>query len=513
VEPNALIPPFARGSTAAAVGELLFERLAKLPDAAAPDDESAYRPLLASSWEWASDSLSLLVRLAAEAKWHDGKPVRAHDVSFTHSLYHDSTLVVARKLRAQLGGIDSVSILDSTTVVFWFGHREPALLHSALHVLLILPAHLLGTTTRTQLAASPLMQNPVGSGRYRFAEWRSGAYIELLADTINRRERAVFDAVRLEFAPGLAAARQRVRSGSADFLPAFAAEISDSVAYHEGVELLTWPGSAIAYIGFNFRERNDGSRAHNLLGSRPMRRALAMAINRAAFAPGPADSSGAVGRGVGSAIAMLSPALPVEPIPFDLGAAGRILDSLGWKSRDSAGVRVKAGRRLELGLLLPSSSFDRMRIALLAADDLRAAGVAVNIEAATVPGFHSRMQAGDFDLYFGEFELADGLLSGRNQPDSGAAPLSGLFSTTVFPNAAFKAAIDSARDRSSSPRRALQVQRAYRITTDEAAAIWMFTPRVLALAGPRIRIPRLSPRGWWANMDEWAVVPRPAAER
>jgi ABC-type dipeptide transport system, periplasmic component len=66
-----------------------------------------FRPVLAKSWTWSPDSLSIAFHLNPEARWHDGKKVTADDVAFTYTIYNDSLLGSSN--REQLTNVASVT--------------------------------------------------------------------------------------------------------------------------------------------------------------------------------------------------------------------------------------------------------------------------------------------------------------------------------------------------------------------------------------------------------------------
>lgn len=78
---DALLPVFTDG-VGRAVSDQMFLKLADVGLAANTVGDSGFVPRLAESWLFENDR-TLVFRLHADARWHDGTPVTAADVVFT----------------------------------------------------------------------------------------------------------------------------------------------------------------------------------------------------------------------------------------------------------------------------------------------------------------------------------------------------------------------------------------------------------------------------------------------
>src|SRR5574341_553964 len=116
-EPGVLLPPVTQTDVDQDVVSLVFSRLADLGPALNTVGDSGFVPQLAASWSW-DNPTTLRFRLNPQARWHDGQPVTAHDVTFTFDVYRDPQ--VNASARPLLEHIASVTAADSHTVVFRF---------------------------------------------------------------------------------------------------------------------------------------------------------------------------------------------------------------------------------------------------------------------------------------------------------------------------------------------------------------------------------------------------------
>jgi peptide/nickel transport system substrate-binding protein len=103
--------------------DIVFERLAEPGVELNSFGDGGFEPELAESWQWADDSLSIAFSIRPGSHFHDGHPVTARDVAFTFSVYTDPR--VDSSEGELLANIDSVTVRDSATAVFWFARRTP----------------------------------------------------------------------------------------------------------------------------------------------------------------------------------------------------------------------------------------------------------------------------------------------------------------------------------------------------------------------------------------------------
>lgn len=82
-------------------------------------DTLEWQGLLAESWTFSEDGMTLTFRLQPGLRFSDGEPLTAHDVAFTFRFVMDERIAAPRS-RAYLEKLESVEALDDLTVVFTF---------------------------------------------------------------------------------------------------------------------------------------------------------------------------------------------------------------------------------------------------------------------------------------------------------------------------------------------------------------------------------------------------------
>ncbi|HET7612386.1 MAG TPA: peptide ABC transporter substrate-binding protein, partial [Gemmatimonadaceae bacterium] len=374
-DPGSLFPPLIITSEAKQIGEQIYDYLADVGPELDVRDEKKFRPGLADRWTWMNDSLMLSFHINPAAKWHDGRDVTARDIAFTFAL--NKNPVMASRIESDIANIDSVTVTDSLTAVFWFHQRSPTQFLDAAAQMLILPAHQLENLRVDALRENP--PPPIGTGRFRLRKWDKGASVELVADTANFRGRARLDRVIWSVAPELQTAVARFLGGEADLFASLRPENLADVRRKRDLRVIVQPGMDYAFLRFNLRDPKSPQRPHPLFGERELRRAIGMSLDRASMVRNVFDTFALVPAGPNvRAFASTDPTL--RQLPFDSSRAARVLDSLGWRRAGSDGIRSKAGRDLSFNLIVPTTSLGRMRMAPLIQEQLRRMGVRVQIE-------------------------------------------------------------------------------------------------------------------------------------
>ena len=142
-------------------------------------------PGLALSWDY-KDPLTLVLHLREGVKFHDGTPFTAEDVVFTLKRYSDPEKQYP--VLAQVKGFyTDVTAVDDHTVEIKTD-RPMATLPLMLARLMILPKKVVEEKGDTAFA-----QSPVGTGPYKFVEWRKNEQIVLEAFPEHWRGKANVD--------------------------------------------------------------------------------------------------------------------------------------------------------------------------------------------------------------------------------------------------------------------------------------------------------------------------------
>ena len=499
-DPGTLFPPFVETTSGKQITEQIYDYLADVGPSLDLRNEKDYRPELADSWRWSSDSLSLAFHINPRARWHDGQRVTAQDVRFTLDLNKHPS--VEGRYASSLGNIDSVAVADSLTAVFWFHRRQPTQFLDAAAQLLILPAHQLQRIAPERLRTM-VMPPPIGSGRFRLSRWDKGATVEIVADTANYRGRAKLDRVIWSVTPDLAAIVARLGRGDTDLFDALRPEDVGPMSRQSFLHVTNLPTMDYVFLRFNLRDAANKKRPHPLFGDRDLRRAITMSIDRKTLLRNVLDTFAVVPSGP-TVRAYPTTDTTLAQIPFDSARASQLLDSLGWM-QGANGIRAKNGKELAFTIIVRSSSTNRMRMSVLLQEKLRQMGIRVGVESMESQAQVTRLVKGDFDASLDNWTMTaspDGtrdawgtLGIGKNGVNYGS-----------YSNPRFDALFDSALTSDPSHERA-RFSAAYKVINDDAPAVWLYEPRKILGLHRRVRTAQMRPDSWWFSLADWHIPP------
>ncbi len=493
-EPGSVLPPLVVETVGRDIGDLVWERLARLAPGGATVDTAAFQPELASRWERV-DSTGWRFHLRPGARWQDGKPVTAEDVVFSFDAFADSTL--DSPARPILAGRVTVTAEDSATVLVRFGHPSPESLYDATWHVRILPKHIWASMPFGAWASDSSLAKLVGSGPYRLREWTRGQHLTLEADsgTRSRIRRIVW-----RFAPDPDAALNLVLSHEADLLETVIPPTSvPRVERDSSLRALPYASAAYGFLAFNLAGRPG--HGPTPLADGAVRRALTEATDRAAVARTLFGPTAKAPPGPMSRLLWIW-SDGIHTLPYDTAAAARLLDAAGWK-RGADGVRRKNGRPLAFDMLAPATSGSRRRLVELLQESWRRdLGVRATVTVVDFPVFQQRLAKRDFDAYAGSYLDEP---SPRGLAEQWTKSGWGSLNYGRYDDAAF----DSLFARASRESNPAAARAAYAAAMDtlnaDAPAIFLFAPDNVAAVNRRITGVRIDPYSWLSGLPGWGI--------
>lgn len=175
-------------------------------------------PDLAESWKISSDGREYTFQLRKDVKFHDGKPVTSADVKFSV----EQILVPMHPggRTATFPGLDAVETPDGYTVVIKFKSPNPSFIFfiNAAQYFPILPKHILGGLNATEIRNHPFKDNPIGTGPFKFKQWKKGESIELVRNPDYFRKGPYLDRIVFKVIPDPAVALAALEKGEVDVI-------------------------------------------------------------------------------------------------------------------------------------------------------------------------------------------------------------------------------------------------------------------------------------------------------
>jgi len=498
-EPTTPVPTLLGAKANSDVSDLLFWRLARPGPGMVTTDEKSFEPQLARSWS-RRDSLTLVFELDPRAKWHDGVPVTSRDVLFSFARMRDSTVDPQRALL--LRHLATVTAEGEQRVVLRFRRAYPEQFYDATWQVQLLPAHLVDSIPAERFAASAFVREPVGSGPYRWVRREPGRQLELAANSTfflgaPKLDRLVFLLVR-----DPEAALNLMLDGTADVYEGVAPSSGPArLAGNPSLRLLTTPSFITVYLLFNQRAYGNRQQAHPILADAGVRRALSLAIDRT-----PLLQSAYGKYGVPTYAPVAQGHWTYRLVPkgpgYDAAGARALLRRLGWADSDGDGILDKGGAPLSLRLNLPTTSAPRVAMATQLQEQLRRAGVRIELIRLDGPVWGQRRQRGEFDIDFAA-AVMDPSPAGIVQSWSCAGRAGSNYGQYCDP------VVDRFLEQAiSSPRGGERNWRAaYAALQNDAPAAFLAAPPVLLAVHRRYRGVSLRPESLYSDVWRWSVDP------
>jgi peptide/nickel transport system substrate-binding protein len=363
LEPPGLDPTTA---PAAAIGEIVhynvLEGLTKI------NVDGSVTPLLAEGWSMDPDGKSYTFRLRKGVKFQDGEALDASDVkfSFERAKAEGST---NKAKKAVFDNISSIATPDAHTVILTLNNTDGNFLfRMGENTAVIVDPKSAATTAAT----------PVGTGPFRFGDWKKGSSVTLVKwDGFRDAAKVPLKRVTFRFVNDPAARVAALLAGDLDGVPRLDAPQAVKQLQADKrftVEVGSTAGKGIMTIN-NKRKPFDDVR---------VRRALMHAIDRKAFIDGALEG---LAKPIGSHMA-----------PTDAGYVD-LTGTYPYDPEKAKGLLVQAGVPLPLNvtLTLPPPQYARKGGEVLAAM-LEKVGVVAKIENVEWAQWLSGTFKGNFDL-------------------------------------------------------------------------------------------------------------------
>jgi peptide/nickel transport system substrate-binding protein len=421
--PTLLNPHFATGTKDQDAARIFYEPLAAF------DPDGNVVPVLAAQLPsvdnggLARDGTWVIWNLKKGVVWHDGKPFTADDVVFNWEYAADPA--TAAWTLASYREIERVDKLDAHTVKVVFKRPTPFWADAFCGARgMLIPKHVFEPFKGAKSREAPANLRPVGTGAYRFVEFKPGDTVRgELNPTYHVSNRPFFDAIEMKGGGDAAsAARAVLQTGEYDY--AWNLQVEDDILrrLEQGGKgrVVVWPTGNPEHIQLNnadpWREV-DGERAstrttHPTLSDPAVRAALNVLVDRGSI------QEEIYGRGGQTSANFLnSPSRFYSKNTrweFSVDRATQILDAAGWR-RGADGIRAKDGKRLRL-VYQTSINAPRQKTQAIVKQACARAGIELELKSVVASVFFSS-DAANPDTYAHFYADLQMYNVGMNAPD------------------------------------------------------------------------------------------------
>ena len=480
-----LIPLLATDNASHSISGLIFNGLVKY------DRDLTIVGDLAESWDISKDGLVITFRLRKGVRWHDGTPFTADDVLFTYRLTVDPKTPTAYS--GDFMKVKKAEVLDPHTFRVTYDRPfAPALMSWGAAVM---PRHLMEGQDVTK---SPLARHPVGTGPYRFKEWKTGQKLVLVYNPDYFEGRPYLDGRIMRIIPDMATMFLELRARGIDQMgltPLQYTRQTENRYFRNNFRKYRYLAFAYTYLGFNLQ--------NPLFADKRVRQGIAHAVNKEELIDG-------ILLGLGKeATGPFKPGTwqynpDVKRYPYDPGKAREILAAAGWRDTDGDGILDRNGQRFEFELLVNQGNEVRAKTAEIVQRRLAEAGISVKIRviewAAFIKEFINKRR---FDAVILGWtipmdpDLHDVWHSSKTAPSE--------LNFVSYKNEEVDALLEKGRGTFDRAERKRCYDRIQEILAEDQPYIFLYVPDALPIFSARIRGIDPAPVGIGHNVIRWYV--------
>lgn len=480
-----LIPLLATDSASHSISGLIFNGLVKY------DRDLNIVGDLAESWDISKDGLVITFRLRKGVRWHDGQPFTAEDVLFTYRLTIDPKTPTA--YAGDFLKVKKAEVLDPHTFrVTYAKPFAPALMSWGSSVM---PKHLMEDKDVTR---SPLARHPVGTGPYRFQEWKTGQKIVLVYNPDYFEGRPFIDGRVMRIIPDMATMFLELRARGIDQMgltPLQYTRQTENQYFRTHFRKYRYLSFSYTYLGFNLQ--------NPMFADRKVRQALAFSVNKEELIDGVLlglgkEASGPFKPGTWQFNA------DVKRYPFDPKKALELLAEAGWRDTDGDGILDRRGQRFEFELLVNQGNEVRAKTAEIVQRRLAEVGISVKIRviewAAFIKEFINKRRF-DAVILGWTIPMDPDLYDVWHSSKTGPSELNFI----SYKNEEVDALLERGRSTFDRAERKRCYDRIQEILAEDQPYIFLYVPDALPIFNARVRGIDPAPIGIGHNVIKWYV--------
>ena len=327
-------------------------------------------PDLAESYTISKNGLIYTIKLKPSIFFHDGHPLDAEDVVFTFQTILNPKTNTVRRSNYQINGknirfesIDSLTVKISLPEPF-----SPFLTNLTMG---ILPKHLL---ENEDINTSDFNRNPIGTGPFKFVDWRPSQYVKLERNDQYFYKKAKVPGILMKIIPDKNTARISLQKGEIDIEGGVQAKDVKLLEKETHLNLYDYYSLGYTYIGLNLTKEPFNNRQFRL--------ALSHAINRESIVK-------SVLRGYGKPSILPSSeelwAYPdntraINVYGYNPEKSKQLLMEMGYTFNESSGYFEKDGQILSFTLMTNKGNKYREKTAQIVQRFLENVGIKVSIQ-------------------------------------------------------------------------------------------------------------------------------------
>ncbi|KAB2337210.1 peptide-binding protein [Cytobacillus depressus] len=323
---------------------------------------------LAETYEASEDGKEFTIKIVENAKFHDGELLDADDVVFTYSIPLSPDYDGVRK--SYFENIEKIEKIDQYTVKFTLKQVDAQFPVVSLGFG-ILPEHILKDVPIAELGEHEFnTKNPIGSGPFKFAEWKDGEYVKVVANDDYFDGRPYLDSVTYKLVPDANAILAQLQAGDIDYYAGIAQpDVPTVESFADASGLRLESGLALSYTYLAFNQRDDKFK------DKKVRQAITHAIDREAIVENVMAGLGEVAHVPESPLSWAyNPDVP--KFGYDVEKAKQMLEEAGWKP-GADGILEKDGKKFSVEVKTNQGNKVREDIVVILQQQLKEVGIEI----------------------------------------------------------------------------------------------------------------------------------------
>lgn len=457
--PTNLDPRIGLDAQSEHIDSLVFDALVRR------DERFEVQPWLATDWKY-PDPQTVVFHLRSGVHFHNGKELTSKDVKWTFDSILKSVVISAKSgTYANLASIDAPT---PDTVIFHLKRPDNSLLPNlADGAIGIVPYG----------SDKNFWKHPIGSGPFRFVRQEVDKEVVLERSGNSWQPQPSIEHVTFAVVPDAITRALEMEKGSADVaINSLTADMVESLKNRPQLVVESTPGTIVQYLSFNVRDP--------LLKDIRVRKAIAYAIDRQTIIQSLWRGHARFAESVlpNQHWAWTGDTAHYEHSPLE---ANRILDTAGYK-KHADGVRFH--------LTMKTSTDEMTRLlAMILQQQLREAGIALDVRTFEFATFYADVTKGAFQLYSLRW------IGGNEQPDifgyafsSARVPPKGA-NRSHYLNPALDALVQEAAETPDQDKRIEDYKKVQKILAEELPSVNLWYLDTILVHNKRLTNVHVSP--------------------
>lgn len=445
---------------------------------------------LAETWSVSTDLKKIVFKIRKDFLFHDGKKVGVDDILFTYNKIMDPKIPNPH-MKVYFKDVESLKKTGNYEVTFTM--KKPYF--KSLEILggfEILPMHIFANVDDF-LNNDYNRKTPIGSGQYKFSEWRTGQKLvleqfERYAGKKNAIKKIIFRIIKNN-----TVALQSLKKKNLDMLnlqPFQWTRQTASAKFMSSFQKIKYLGTGYNYVGYNTRQFP--------FNKKEVRQAMAHLINREKVRNTLLESLAEITTG-NFWIRSLQYNKALLPRQFNPLKAEELLTKAGFVRPDNKGLWQYKGKKFQFELLIPSSSSFYEQFSAVVQQDLQKIGIEMEIRKV------------DFQLLVEKINQRDftAIMLGWSTPIESdpfqlwhSSQLKSGHNFTGFSTARMDQIIEQTRQISDSTKRNKLYQEFHQILYDNQPYTFLYTRYNLAAVSKKFQNVEVYQAG--LDMDRWS---------